>query len=189
MSICQFLSSDAPLKEVDNTQAENLSIEEAEARNIPICDSYKKNMNISRTEKILLWFPSEESSSEIVISSKCYYNCAEDFSKKRYHAELNWYYSDKLAEQLIDYIKDHLKTASEIELWTVDVDIDDMKPIKERREVKMLTIDDIKRFNSFSMGIYSSFEEIMMEKRSALEEEFPYCLTVYKELGEDSIKK
>ncbi len=115
MSIYQFLSSDKPLKTVSNHQIEYLSIEEAaEHRGISLPNWYSKNMNINRTDKIVLYAPDEECLREIEISDDNDSTYTKQYSNKRYHSALQWEYSEKRAQQLIEYITKHLMTGLEI---------------------------------------------------------------------------
>jgi len=143
MSICYFLSSDMELRAVNNTQIEFLSIEEAEYRGLVLPNWYSKDMNINRTEKNVLFAPNEESMHEIQISDDNDSTYAKQYSNKRYHSALQWHYSEKRAQQLKEYIMEHLMTGSEIELWNIWLD-GYGKPTIKRCPIDSLTISDIK---------------------------------------------
>lgn len=150
MSIYQFLSSDSPLREVKGPPQRLLSIEELESMGGAMPKWYHKDMKIDRTKKIVLWVEKEEELDEIDIhdywEARGYY--AEDhYSDKDYNAALAWHYTDKRAEKLIEYIKEHLSAAHEIELWTIWLDEwledDPPKPVIKECPVDELTIADI----------------------------------------------
>ncbi|SHK14681.1 hypothetical protein [Desulforamulus aeronauticus] len=143
MSIYQFLSSDKPLETVSNHQIEYLSIEEAEQRGISLPNWYSKNMNINRTDKIVLYAPDEECLREIEISDDNDSIYAKQYSNKRYHSALQWEYSEKRAQQLIKYMTKHLMTSLEIELWNVWLDSNG-KPTIKKCHIDSLTISEIK---------------------------------------------
>ncbi len=143
MSIYQFLSSDTPLKTVKNTQIELISIQEAEHRGIPLPNWYSKDMDINRTDKIVLHAPNEECLCEIEISGHNDSAYAKQYSNKRYHSVLEWEYSEKRAQFLKEYIMEHLMAGPEIELWNIWLDNDGESTVK-RCHVDSLTISDIR---------------------------------------------
>lgn len=161
MSVYQFLSSDMPFQNLDNSSIEILSIEEAENRNIPMPNWYSKDMDISCTKKILLYAPNEESLNELQITDDGNSHYAKRYSNKSHHVALQWRYSNERAQQIIEYIREHLISCSEIELWSVWLDREAESVIK-RRIIDSLTISDINEITN-----YDPFEK-------------PYCLVIYK---------
>lgn len=121
MSEFQFITSDHPLKEVENPYVEFLSINEAIKRGVVLPDMLTDDEDLDRDEKILMNVEAEEHLDEIEIKRDLYYDVAnvEAYSSKPHVVELRWRYSDTRAEQLVAYITDHLKTAEEVEIWKV----------------------------------------------------------------------
>lgn len=148
MSLYQFLSSDAELKSTDNSQTEIISIDEVEVRGALMPNWYSKDMNISRTDKIVLFAPNEECFGEIEIVDDSDSEYAKYYSDKLYHSALRWTYSEKRARQLIEYITEHLKTTSEIELWHIWMDVD-VKPTLKRCHIDSLSNSKLKQFNEY----------------------------------------
>ena len=120
MSFFSFIASDFPLKDVENTKIEFLSIKEAEKRNIPLHD-WLENMDIDREKQILMYCEKEEDLDEIAISTYLYDGDIEikQVTEKKYVSSLSWRYTDERALQLIDYIKKHLEVAEDIEFWNI----------------------------------------------------------------------
>lgn len=143
MSIYQFLASDDPMKTIKNQMIELLSIEEAEARGLSMPNWYSKDMDIDRNKKIVLFVPDEECLCEIEIADDNDSFYAKQYSNKHYHSALQWQYSEKRAEQLKEYILEHLMTGSEIELWNIWLDRN-LKPTIKRCQIDSLTVSIIK---------------------------------------------
>lgn len=67
----------------------------------------------------------------------------EAYSTKPHVVELRWRYSDARAEQLVEYITDHLKTSKEVEIWKVWVD-EQTEPNVQSITLDELTIDTLR---------------------------------------------
>ncbi|WP_233004532.1 hypothetical protein [Exiguobacterium aurantiacum] len=145
MSEFQFITSDYPLKEVENPYIEFLSINEAIKRGVVLPDMLTDDEDLDRDEKILMNVEAEEHLDEIEIKRDLYYEVAnvEAYSSKAHVVELRWRYSDTRAEQLIAYITDHLKTAEEVEIWKVWVD-EQTEPSVQSIKLDELTIDALR---------------------------------------------
>jgi hypothetical protein len=145
MSEFQFIVSDHPLKEVENPYVEFLSINEAIQKGIVLPDILTDVEDLDRDEKILMNVESEEQLDEIEIKHSLYYAMenVEAYSSKPHVVELRWRYSDARAEQLVEYITDHLKTAEEIEIWKVWVD-EQTEPKVQSIKLDELTIDALR---------------------------------------------
>ncbi|OGX79887.1 hypothetical protein A6395_04605 [Exiguobacterium sp. SH31] len=139
MSEFQFMTSDRPLKEVENPFIEHLSINEAIKKGVVLPEMLTEDEELDRDEKILMHVESEEHLDEIEIKRDLYYDVTnvEAYSTKPHVAELRWRYSETRAEQLVDYIIDHLQTADEVEIWKVWVD-EQTEP-----SVKTITRDEL----------------------------------------------
>ena len=177
MSEYLFLSSDMPLESIDYTKSELLSIEEAEARKIPMPDWYYKEMLISRTDKILIYAPDDSYFDEIQIWDKGDSAFAKKYSSKKYHAGLQWHYSDLRAAQLIAYMAEHLKNGREIELWKVWLDSKfEARPTKKMCSIESLSISDILEFCEHSV-LGFDLPQILRDAGYKAEGR-PYCLVV-----------
>lgn len=120
----QFLASNKLLKEVKNPYVEIISINEALRRNMEIEESLMNNINIDRDKEILLFFGSEEHLGEMEINNVMYYSSryAEEYSNKQYFSELSWDYTEARAKQLVEYLKEQMKSLDEIEIWSIWLD-------------------------------------------------------------------
>ena len=178
MSVYLFLSSDIPLENVDYTGSELLSIEEAEQRSIPMPDWYSEDMLlINRTDKILIYAPDDSCFDEIQIWGKDDSAFVKKYSDKNYHAGLQWVYSDERAGQLIEYIKEHLNNASEIELWKVWLDPDcEAGPVKKKCSLDSLAVSDIKEFDEINV-INVDLPQLLIDAGYKVQG-CPYCLIV-----------
>lgn len=145
MSEFQFITSDRPLKEVENPYIEFLSINEAITKGIILPEMLADDEDLDRDEKILMNVESEEHLDEIEIKRELYYaeENVEVYSKKLHVVELRWRYSEKRAQQLLEYITDHLKTAEEVEIWKVWVD-EQTEPNVQSIKFDELTIDALR---------------------------------------------
>ncbi|MCT4783436.1 MULTISPECIES: hypothetical protein [Exiguobacterium] len=145
MSEFQFITSNQPLKEVENPYIEFLSINEAIKKGIVLPDMLTDDEDLDRDEKILMNVESEEQLDEIELKQDLYYDMenVEAYSEKPHVVELRWRYSDSRAEQLVKYIIDHLKIAEEVEIWKVWVD-EQTEPNVQSITLDELTIDALR---------------------------------------------
>ncbi|WP_214760361.1 hypothetical protein [Exiguobacterium sp. s146] len=145
MSEFQFITSDHPLKEVENPYIEFLSINEAIKKGVILPEMLTDDEDLDRDEKILMNVESEEHLDEIEIKRDLYYEQenVESYSSKPHIVELRWRYTDARAEQLVEYIVDHLETADEVEIWKVWVDEQTEPSIKTITRDE-LTIDSLR---------------------------------------------
>lgn len=145
MSEFQFITSTQPLQEVENPYVEFLSINEAIKKGVILPEMIAEDEELDRDAKILMNVESEEQLDEIEIKRDLYY--AEEnvaaYSKNPHVAELRWRYSEKRAQQLVEYITDHLKTADEVEIWKVWVD-EQTEPNVQSINLDELTIDTLR---------------------------------------------
>ena len=106
----------------------------------------------------------------------CPYN-AEQYSQKRFYAELVWDFSDELAQQLIDNIKHHLESAIDIEMWKVWLGTDFDTPVIKRCHVDSLEIADIKDLNERKVAGFPVNKELFDEGYT--EKGHPFCLVIH----------
>ncbi|WP_214889514.1 hypothetical protein [Exiguobacterium sp. s142] len=145
MSEFQFIASNQPLQEVENPYIEYLSINEAIKKGVVLPEMLTDDEELDRDEKILMHVESEEQLDEIEVKRELYYaeENVEAYSKKPHVAELRWRYTETRAQQLVDYITDHLKTADEVEIWKVWVD-EQTEPSVKTITRDELTIDTLR---------------------------------------------
>lgn len=145
MSEFQFIASNHPLKEVENPYIEFLSINEAIKKGVILPEMLTDDEDLDRDEKILMNVESEEHLDEIEIKRDLYYDVenVKAYSSKLHVVELRWRYTDARAEQLVEYITDHLKTADEVEIWKVWVD-EQTEPNVQAITLNALTIDALR---------------------------------------------
>jgi len=78
--------------------------------------------NVDENKKdVIMYFEKKEDLGEIDIwpeaeDMKIY---SDDYTNKKYRSRLDWDYTEKRAEHLINYIKKHLEKTKEIELWEI----------------------------------------------------------------------
>lgn len=112
MSVCTFIASDAPLKEVSPSKDYPIEID---------IDHGTVNDGGADDNFFLRHFP----------DVSCY-------TKKSYGVSLEWHYAEGRAERIICYIKDALKQTDCIELWTVwlmDYYEFDERPVYHRKVI------------------------------------------------------
>ena len=127
MSVCTFIASDCPLKEVAPMKDYPLEI------NIDNGTIYDGGAD---DNYFLLPF------SDV-----------SDYTNKKYAGYLEWNYTDGRAEQILNYMRDALKEAESIELWRVWLmdyyEYEDTPVIhKWTISIKGMTIQDIKEIDN-----------------------------------------
>lgn len=161
MSLYQFLASDSKLLEVKNPHIKIMSINEALSSGLHVDESLLNN-DIDRNDKsVIMYCDSEEHLYEVEIrkeESPCY---AEYYSTKKYYSILSWRYSKNRAEQLIEYIKQHLDKASNIELWNIWMD-EAKKPKVYYCKIDDLTVENIRSI--WGQGGFETPECLIIEK-------------------------
>jgi len=133
MSCFKYICSDKPLAALDLTGAEHLTMDEMEARGIPMPSWYcpiktwkppseysEPNPNdpfvfTSTSDKTILYYPEPDNMNNLQIAES--WNPA---SSKPHIAEILWHYSEGQARELIRYIQEHFESEDvcEIELWS-----------------------------------------------------------------------
>lgn len=123
MSVYEFLASDSELESVKNDKVHFFSVKEARKKGIsfPFDEKIIAGMDENK-EGTVLYFEKKEDLGEINIYLEEIEDLtiySTDYTKKKYRYTLSWTYTEKRAEQLIDYIKRNLQKTYEIELWTI----------------------------------------------------------------------
>ncbi len=163
MSLFQFLASDKLLKEVKNPYIEFISINEALKRNIELNNFTMNDTEIDKEDKIIMFCDSEEHFEEIVINHDMYYSSeyAEEYSNKQYFSELHWRYTEARAKQLVDYLKEQLKSSDEVEIWSIW--LDDHKSAS----IKSINVNELSLADLEFLDISNGYEQ-------------PKCLVIKK---------
>ena len=69
-----------------------------------------------------LHMENEDALGNIVIREEQRFEDAENYTKKKNIAEINWIYTRERAEEFLEYIKNQFNRAKEIEIWRVWMD-------------------------------------------------------------------
>ncbi|MEC6748092.1 hypothetical protein VXN63_06015 [Marinilactibacillus sp. XAAS-LB27] len=143
MSSYQFIASDKPLPEVKNPYEEYLSINDMIKRKIKVDKNLLKGNAVNRNEKIVLYYPTEESTNELVLyKDQGYAHYAKEYSTKRFFTAIQWQYTEKRAEQLLGYLKEQLKNNDELEVWDIWLD-DHEEAVVRTVKANQLSIADL----------------------------------------------
>lgn len=143
MSSYQFIASNKPLPEVENPYEEYLSINDMIKRKMKVDKDLLKDHSINRNEKIILYYPTEESFHELVLyKDQGYAHYAKEYSSKRFFTGIQWQYTEKRAEQLVTYLKEQLKTNDELEVWDIWLD-DHEEAVVKTVKANQLSITDL----------------------------------------------
>lgn len=148
MSLLQFIASDEPLEEVENHYIKWMSINQAIKNGIKIENWLLDNPNIDKdNERLVMFCDSREHLGELEILKldKDLAKYSEEYSCKRYFSKINWEYIDEREEQFIEYVHNHLKHSSEVEVWRIWMD-EHLSPKKYRLKETEITPKQIKKF-------------------------------------------
>lgn len=120
MSRCYYFACDIVLPDQRNPKVKWLSINEALDLGIDI-DLSLFNDNVDRDKLNTILFCNDEKDLDYPniysVSREILNN--DITTLKRFGAVLEWKYSEPTVDVVLDYIKSQLKSASEIELWSV----------------------------------------------------------------------
>lgn len=134
MSAIFFFSSDHPLEEIKNPHYKTFSVNEALAFGLELPDVVLNSKTIDRDKPdTILWSDLGMERKIDPITRKVVDNgMADDFSirtfetfseiytTKKYQAQLEWdVYSEGRAERVVEYIRKHMESAEELEIWHV----------------------------------------------------------------------
>lgn len=73
-------------------------------------------------------------------------------SEKKYFAVLEWQYTPRRAKKVIEYLKEHLAAADELELWHIWQDMDfDHRVRRVAIPISELSANDIKELNQLEV--------------------------------------
>ena len=130
MSSLLFFASDKPFRELPNPHRKVISINEAIALGVKIPD-YALEMDLDRDKPILLYMDRElhfntetkeledgDFDDDFAIHPFSPAEVFEIYTQKPYCARLEWHrYTDGRAENILAYIREHLQTAEDMEIW------------------------------------------------------------------------
>ena len=130
MSALIYFASDAPLKEWESPHNRMMSVNEALAAGIEIPDILDLDAVDKDDPHMLLWSDSyvkkedtgilEDSGFDDDISIRAMEKSEDLLTEKNYCACLEWPgFTKGRAQRLITYIREHLTSAQEIELWHI----------------------------------------------------------------------
>lgn len=115
MTWFQYMTSDSPFKEKENEYMLDITIGEALAKGIALPEWHKNYPDTCRIQLELEGCNDKGFS----VSSFEKYSCDMRDTDKQFCAML-WYISTpEQAEGLLEYLKEHLKTGEDVELWYV----------------------------------------------------------------------
>ncbi|WP_343209800.1 hypothetical protein [Anaerolentibacter hominis] len=140
MSAYTFFASEYPLTAVPNPYLESFSINDMLAHNMEIPDFLKESdlfKTIDRNMTIMVRYKTEDGADEINIYLTEPGPQTAYYTSKKYIACLEWKYSERRAEELLDYIREHLQEADELELWSIYLEDHDTP------ELLKYTLDDL----------------------------------------------
>ncbi len=124
MSSYQFLASDHPFEKLENPFLERLSIREALERNMDIPDFMLENPDMDPEEKIFLLCDTEEHLEDLELHPEeiSFPEVSARLTENSYVVELQWCYNKERAETLLGYIKKHLTSAENLEIFSLWLD-------------------------------------------------------------------
>ena len=154
MSRYTFFASDSPLEYVKNPKIKSYSIEEAVKLGLLKKEPdgspgwWENKSKAEQQKEKVIWVEKEEDFDELEISPPGYYSTGS-YTKKQNIAHISIrYHRREQAQQLIQYITNHLKTAKEVELWDIWVDEEEQAVIK-RCKLASLTEEHIETILSW----------------------------------------
>lgn len=113
----------------------------------------EKKLEEYRNPKIKIWqgetdenrlYSTADESVAIRIWKEEYKEIVSLYTKKTYCNHIEWMYSEKNASVIIQYVIEHLKNSSKIQLWNIWLG-DRSQPITERVHVSKFTTEHVKR--------------------------------------------
>lgn len=124
MTYIYMLASDKPLQEKENPLMKEFSLNEAIKKGIEIDPMFIDAIEDPDEEGVVLWAEKEEDMMYPTFFYSELGEQIEDLIRKNYKVEIEgniFIYP----EVIINYVKDHLQEAEEIELWKLYLEIED----------------------------------------------------------------
>lgn len=156
MSRLYYFASDSVLEEQHNPYMRLLSVNQALEMGIEVdLDMFGNDLDKDEPNTIL--FCEDETKFEY---PNIYYINKNDFyddigTTKKYCTALEWNYSDTTVDVILKYVQNHMKTSSELELWSVWLGYGDL-PSRKKIQCKAcnLTIDKLKDIYISELDLY-----------------------------------
>lgn len=152
MSRLYYFASDDVLAEQHNPHVKSLSINQALEMGINVNFEYFGN-DFDKDQPGAILFCATEAEfgypNIFTINKEKFYD--DIGTKKQFCVGLQWHYSDDTVEVILQYIQKHLETASEIEVWSVWLGIEDsaINIKKSLCKLRDLTIDKLIEFYNY----------------------------------------
>lgn len=167
MSVFTYIASDYPLKEVENPHIKTLSVNQALEMGIKVHDFLLEPSFDRDKPNVILWVDDKKNFGEISIRAVSRdYLVYDIYSGKKYLAQLEWEYTECRAKKLIEYIRDHLIGADEIELWNTWLGIDSNRLKSQTKQhhipIEQLTCSDLEKL--FNKDTFDFPECIVVSK-------------------------
>jgi len=167
MSVFTYIASDYPLAEVENPHVKTLSVNQALEMGVKVHD-FLLDPSFDRDKpNVILWADDNNNFGEISIKAFSREDLLYDiYSEKKYLAQLEWEYTECRAKKLLEYIKDHLTEADEIELWNTWLGIDSNR-LKPKTKIHRIPIEQLTCLDLEKLLNKNTFD-------------FPECIVVSK---------
>lgn len=144
MSLFQFITSDAPIKEVHNPHIEHLSIRQARDCGMELPNFIDENPDIDLDQPIISICDSEDHVDDIEIKQDFgLVDVVGEYSTKEFTGRLFWRYSPKRVLELERHLKKMLEQSTEVEVWSIW--LDEAAPVRKKRTTaSKFTAQDLK---------------------------------------------
>ncbi len=149
MSRLNYFASDTVLVEQSNPYVRLLSVNQALELGIEVqLDLFDDDFD--KDEPDVIMFCADETKFEYPniysINKEEYYD--DIGTSKQFCTELQWNYSDYTVDVVLKYIQNHMKIASELELWSVWLGGEELPTNMKKTQCKLsdLTVERLKKF-------------------------------------------
>jgi hypothetical protein len=156
MSRLYYFASDSVLEEQPNPYVRLLSVNQALEMGVEVnLDMFGDDFD--KDEPNVILFCEDETKFEYPniydIDKNDFYD--DIGTTKQYCTALEWDYSDTTVDVILKYIQNHMKMASELELWSVWLGYGDI-PSRKKIQCKAynLTVDKLKEIYNSEMDLY-----------------------------------
>jgi hypothetical protein len=149
MSKLNYFASDTVLEEQPNPYISLLSVNQALELGIEVkLDMF--DVDFDKDEPDVILFCADETKFEYpniyTINKEEYYD--DIGTSKQFCTALEWNYSEDTVYTVLKYIQNHMKIASELELWSVWLGGEEIPPNVKKMRCKLsdLTVERLKKF-------------------------------------------
>lgn len=172
MSYYQFIASDERLPDLENEKLISLSINEAYERGLVFGDYGMSPEDVVElyedkdAKGACIYCENEEDLDELsIIEEDEFSDYSSGYTEKEFRSSINWKMTDERAEKLVNYIKEHMESTDEVEVWTILLDDEDTSD--SDMEIVTCNLDE---FDS----------EVLTEAMNIEEYSCPICLKIIK---------